>query len=212
MSARLLLLAALVLPGCMRREAPRAIELRGTEELVALLDSATNPSHLTTARDETARLNEAMRAPPSGYAMVVVGVKASESHDAIVVLTDPGKGRILPLFFGGSEGAAIARRLSNESRADLATHDLLDAAIRELGGRVVRAQLDERTHERYRGSVTVVIGERTVSLAAGAADAIAMAVGNAAPLFLAERLFDGEEDGGDVAHAGDHGGSEPLPL
>lgn len=210
-----LALAGLVLFGCRGREAARTLDSQSDATLLATMECVANGANTRPSNEASVRLGEALREAPAGYAFVVVGMKASREHEAIVILTDPSAGRILPLFIGGTEGMSIELRLAKKKFDRPLTHDLLDAAIRELGGRVIRSQIDSVQGESFFGSVVVLVGERTVSLAARPSDAIAMAIGNDAPLFVAKAILDrldvAEKDE-DVARAQTRPTPDPLPL
>ena len=197
-----LALAGLVLFGCRGREAARTLDSQSDATLLATMECVANGANTRPSNEASVRLGEALREAPAGYAFVVVGMKASREHEAIVILTDPSAGRILPLFIGGTEGMSIELRLAKKKFDRPLTHDLL-------------SQIDSVQGESFFGSVVVLVGERTVSLAARPSDAIAMAIGNDAPLFVAKAILDRldvSEKDEDVARAQTRPTPDPLPL
>ena len=209
------LLLGVCIVGCHRREDVHAFDRAPDDALGEWLAGAAATTGASAESDEATRLRETMRDPPPGYALAVVGMKNSREHGAIVILTDPARGRFVPLVVGAADGLAIELRLSKQKFEQPMTHDLLDQAIRALGGRVVRAQLDSVDAKNYRASVILVVGERTLALDARPSDAIALAVGNDAPLFVSARLFETEDthDGEDsVSHANEEKAAEAVPL
>ena len=90
----------------------------------------------------------------------------------------------------GTEALSIQLRLSKQRFGRPLTHDLIESIVRELGGKVVRAQVDEIRGEAYIGSVFVQNGERVARIDARPSDAIALALGNALPIFVARKVVD----------------------
>lgn len=107
-----------------------------------------------------------------------------------MVLVDGHGRRGLVLFIGGSEALAISLRLQHENYERPLTHDLMDSALAQLGGTVVSASVDRIEHDTYFGSVVIRKGTRKIELDARPSDAIALALGSSAPLFVADRVLE----------------------
>jgi bifunctional DNase/RNase len=121
----------------------------------------------------------------------VEGIFVSPGSMAPVVLLSERDGaRTLPIWVGYLEAEAIRRSLSGEQVPRPMTHDLLGDAVRSLGGvveRIVVTRLDggtffARVHLEARGD--------TLSLDARPSDAIALALGMGAPIFVARGVLD----------------------
>jgi bifunctional DNase/RNase len=90
---------------------------------------------------------------------------------------------------GDSEALAIQLRLEGRRFARPLTHDLIDEVLRELGGRVVKVHIEDLRGGVFFGKVFVETRARRFSLDARASDAVAMALGSAAPIFVARDVI-----------------------
>jgi len=127
---------------------------------------------------------------PDPVEMNVVAVLPVRGGGAAVVLVDSSKSTILPIVVGGTEALSINLRLAKQRPGRPLTHDLLDTIVHELGGKVVRSQVDEIRGETFIGSVFVEVKERVVRVDARPSDAIALALGNALPVFVSRKVLD----------------------
>jgi bifunctional DNase/RNase len=97
---------------------------------------------------------------------------------AVVVLTDPGNGRRLPVPMTSQDGTAIERRLRTGAKRSLAARSL-----RALGAHIVRVAIEVDPSGGLSGSVVVargLFGTRDVPLEAS--EAIAVALDEGAPI------------------------------
>jgi bifunctional DNase/RNase len=139
----------------------------------------------------------------------VEGVFVSPGSMApVVMLAERDGRRTLPIWVGYLEAEAIRRNLTGERESRPMTHDLLGDAVRSLGGdveRIVVTRLDAGT---FFARVHLTARGDTLSLDARPSDAIALALGAGAPIFVARRVLDeagevdpdatGGDDPGDV--------------
>jgi hypothetical protein len=121
--------------------------------------------------------------------MKVIGVAPTADGDA-VLLTSVDKNVVVPIFVGGTEALSIGLRQRGEHFQRPLTHDLLDAIMRELGASLVEVRVDEIKNNTFLGTVFVRSGSRVIQLDARPSDAIALAIGNHAPIFVAQRVID----------------------
>ncbi|MBM4356919.1 MAG: bifunctional nuclease family protein [Deltaproteobacteria bacterium] len=214
---RLVAALALMVAGGGCRSADAARELRGDDGdlLVQLVDAAV-ADHAPPARDgenEALRIRVATETPPAGYVLVNVRLQSSEKHGHILLLSDPISGRLLPLFVSGTEGRSLDLRLRKQRFERPLTHDLLDAALVELGGKVVRAQVDELVDGTFHGSLVLVANGRTVRLDARPSDAVALAVGAEAAVVVSADVMQARGlSVEDLARAHEHASAEPIAL
>ena len=127
---------------------------------------------------------------PDLIEMNVAAVLPMRGGGAAVVLIDSKDGKALPISVGGTEALSIQLRLAKQRFGRPLTHDLLESIVREMGGKVVRAQVDEIRGEAYIGSVFVQTGERVARIDARPSDAIALALGNGLPVFVSRKVLD----------------------
>lgn len=129
--------------------------------------------------------SEGAPAPPQGYVIMKVADVVPTSQGNAVLLTDEAEERMLPIFVGGTEALSIQLRLDAKRYERPLTHDLLDNLVGKLGGDLVKVQVDE-----IRGSVFVRQAGKIISVDAMPSDAIALALGRRAPIFVASKVMD----------------------
>jgi hypothetical protein len=91
---------------------------------------------------------------------------------------------------GGTEALSIDLR--NESRRFQRplTHDLLDDVVSKLGGKLVKVHVDSLRSNTFIGRVFLRQEGRSFDVDARPSDAIALAIGNRVPIFVAARVFE----------------------
>jgi uncharacterized protein len=130
---------------------------------------------------------------PAGYVEVtVLQVVQQDDEGAAVLLLDESTSTVLPIFIGGTEATSIALRSRGIMPARPLTHDLLDSIIRKLRGSLVKVQVDKLEDKIFHGSVFVRIAseKRIVRVDARPSDAIALAIGNRLPIYIARKVLD----------------------
>ncbi len=187
---RALLLGMCAVVSCRAAEPRHELE----SELGAAIDAivAVEAEHAAEdeARDEERRVREATKDPPPGYLLATPTARSDTSYGNVVLLTEPLSRKVLPIFVSGTEALSIERRLEKRKFVRPLTHDLLDAAVQKLGARVVRAQVDALRDGVYIGTVVLVRGGDTFALDARPSDAMALAIGNEAPIYVSKKLLD----------------------
>jgi bifunctional DNase/RNase len=127
--------------------------------------------------------------PADDVEVTVVGVGRT-SEGAAVLLGDAAHQIVLPILIGGTEALSIALRSEGRRFARPLTHDLLDAMMRELGGRLLRVRIDDLRGDTFVATIFVRQADRTVELDARPSDAIAMALGNGSPILVSRRVLE----------------------
>lgn len=107
-----------------------------------------------------------------------------------VLLVDAEQRRAVPIFIGGTEGHSIELRLTGGKPPRPLTHDLFDSALAELGARVHSARVVKLETGVYFGVLVLATQGRLRELDSRASDAVAMALGAGAPIFLATRVLE----------------------
>ena len=126
---------------------------------------------------------------PDGYVeMRALRVAPLPQGDA-VLLADAEEAVLLPIFVGGTEALSIQLRLAHEPFERPLTHDLLDSLLRELDGTIAKVQVDELRGTTFIGSVWLRHEGRVVSVDARPSDAIALAIGAGAPIYVARTVL-----------------------
>jgi uncharacterized protein len=127
---------------------------------------------------------------PDGFVeMFVLDVLPTRGGPA-VVLRDKAEKTLVPIWIGTSEAHSIKLRQERRRFPRPLTHDLLDAIMHELGGEIVKIHVDDLKGDTFVGTVYVKKGDRLSHFDARPSDAIALAVGNSAPIFVSKAVID----------------------
>ncbi len=127
---------------------------------------------------------------PDGYVEVQVGDVTESSGGATVELVEAQSHRVVTMVIGGTEGRSILLRKHGSPPPRPLSHDLLDAALHELHAEVLQVQVDKLEAGVYHGTVVLVQDDRVIPLDARPSDAIALALGAKAPIYMARAVLD----------------------
>jgi len=157
--------------------------------------SAATSSVVTAAPPKATSVKEPATAPPNGtapegFVKVRVGGVAPTAQGNAVLLVDEGDVRAVPIFVGESEALSIRLRLERRRYIRPLTHDLLDDMLEELGGRIDSVRVEKLENDVFYGIVVVRDGPRRIELDARSSDAVALALGSGAPIFVARRVLE----------------------
>ena len=123
--------------------------------------------------------------------MTVLEVAPTARGDAVLLVDGEGT-VVVPIFVGGTEALSIKLRLDKQKYQRPLTHDLLDTLLARLGGDLVKVHVDDIKGNIFVG--TVFVRQRsdgkTIDVDARPSDAIALAVGNQVPIFVAKRVIE----------------------
>lgn len=190
--ARLPIAAALLLLGCEREL--DELETDGIEAAIEAVDEAqvhTAPEvRLST---EVVTPNGPLGdpgAPPKGYVEMIPQARSAPEYGNAVLLIEPNEEVVVPIFVGGTEALSIRLRLEKRRFSRPLTHDLLDEMVGKLGAKMVRAQVDSLEENVYIGTVVMKKGTEFIKFDARPSDAIALAIGNKAPIFVSRKVLE----------------------
>lgn len=124
-----------------------------------------------------------------------IGVEAS-SQAYVVMLQEKGGERVLPIWIGKPEAEAIAAHVNGVPHDRPMTHDLAASLIAGLGALLRRVQVVRVVKGTFHGELHLTRAGAPIVVDARPSDAIAIAVRLDAPIFIAEQLFDDEDDAG----------------
>ena len=105
-------------------------------------------------------------------------------------LVDDDEGVMVPISIGGTEALSISLRLESESFTRPLTHDLLDEVMARLGGELLHVQIDRMEQGVFHASVHILHAGEVTSLDARSSDAVALAVGSDAPIYVARGVVE----------------------
>jgi bifunctional DNase/RNase len=179
---------ALSLVGCIARNIPPD---KGPSAAPA--PSAPAPAHLPAPPADGAVATNLDAEPviaPAGYIPMHPSAVFATHDGEVLALVDEKESAVLPIFVGTTEATSIRLRLGKRRYERPLTHDLIDTLMHELDARVVKAQVDDLRDSTFIGSLVVRTKNRTIELDARPSDAIAIALGNDAPIFVACRVLE----------------------
>ena len=128
--------------------------------------------------------------PPKDFVeMTVASVMEYRGSQAVVLKTLSGD-YTLEIWIGPSEAFVIDLRLNRRRFQRPLTHDLLDTIMRELGGKLIKIQVDDLKNNTFVGTVFVKHNKKVIPIDARPSDSIALAIGNRAPIFVAQKVLD----------------------
>jgi bifunctional DNase/RNase len=128
--------------------------------------------------------------PPEGFVeMTVANLIEYRGSQAVVLKTLSGD-YSLEIWIGPSEAFAIDLRLNRRRFQRPLTHDLLDTILREMGGKLIKIQVDDLKDNTFVGTVFIKHNQRVIPIDARPSDSIALALGNRAPIFVAKKVLE----------------------
>jgi len=127
---------------------------------------------------------------PEGFRKAEVLHVVEVAQGFAVLLAEESHQRVIPIFVGQTEAMAIHLRLQRRRYERPLTHDLLDDMLSRLKARVVKVHIDGVKTGVFVGTVFVATATETLEFDARSSDAIALAVGNGIPIFVADDVFE----------------------
>jgi uncharacterized protein len=112
------------------------------------------------------------------------------SNAPIVILKNATGERCLPIWIGLAEATAIASALKKVELARPLTHDLLVNMLRELNASVSRIVIGGLHENTFIAVVEMRVGDVVHSIDARPSDAIAIAIREEAPIYVASEVLD----------------------
>ena len=122
----------------------------------------------------------------------LLGVRLEPPTNAPVLLLKElsGDGRVLPIYIGGPEAAAIALAQDGEVPPRPLTHDLLRNVLVQLGAEVVQVVITDLQEHTFFAELHLRVGDVTHVVSCRPSDAVALAVRAGTPLFAADEVLD----------------------
>lgn len=146
--------------------------------------------------------------------MELVGVRLElPANTPIVLLREQaGRRRVLPIYIGGPEAAAIAYALEGVESPRPLTHDLFKNVLDELGVQLVRVVVTEMREHTYFAELHLDRAGSTSVVSSRPSDSIALAVRTGSPIFADEDMLDqyAQEQPEEEEAAGEEGEAEEI--
>lgn len=116
--------------------------------------------------------------------------------EQVVILSERGGDRYLPIVIGICEANAIRYHVHGIQPPRPLTHDLLCNIIENLGGEVVRMVISDLSDRTFYAQIIVDVGDEEIAIDARPSDAIALAVRVDCPIFIEEHVLEKNESEG----------------
>lgn len=122
--------------------------------------------------------------------LVAVRIELPGNIPVVVLREREGEHRLLPIFIGQPEAAAIAFALDGVVTQRPMTHDLLRDVVAELGATVERVVITHLEEGTFYADLHLQAGDRSLQVSSRPSDAMALALRVECPIFATEELLD----------------------
>ena len=122
--------------------------------------------------------------------LAALAVEATAGAPVVVLREHDEPHRLLPIFIGGTEAAAISLAVSGQEPPRPLTHDLLSAVVTSLGGHLDAVEVTAVDEGAFVAALSMVGPGGEVRLDARPSDAIALALRLDAPVFVSDQVLD----------------------
>ncbi len=112
------------------------------------------------------------------------------SNVPIVILRDADSRLLLPIWIGVFEANAIALRLEGVETPRPMTHDLLRAALAQLGAKVQKIVICDLQESTFFALIHVAVEDRELTIDSRPSDAIALALRSEAPIYALDHVLE----------------------
>jgi uncharacterized protein len=125
-------------------------------------------------------------------AVELLGVRLEPPANTPIVLLreTEGRRRVLPIFIGGPEAAAIAYAVEGVVPPRPLTHDLLRTVMEELGASLEKIVVNDMREHTYYAELHLVVGGLPHTVSSRPSDAIALALRTGSPIFVEDAVMD----------------------
>ncbi len=117
-------------------------------------------------------------------------VHSDRTTDGQMYLRELGGGRFFPIVISIFETLEIHRKVHGMPTRRPMTHDLFAALLKELGAELRSVEITELKDEIFHARMNLVHGSREFTLDARPSDAVALATGTGARIFVDESILD----------------------
>jgi len=111
------------------------------------------------------------------------------SSTPLLLLEEVQGDRVLPIYIGAPEAAAIAYALQGVSAPRPMTHDLLGNVITSLHARLFSVEITELVDNTFFATLRLLGDQNEILVSARPSDAVALALRVGAPILVADELM-----------------------
>ncbi|UCC66218.1 MAG: bifunctional nuclease family protein [Deltaproteobacteria bacterium] len=131
-------------------------------------------------------------------------------NTTVIVLLDPKKERVLPIWIGSMEGNAIAMGMEKVTTPRPMTHDLMKNILEEFQVQVIKIVVTELKDDTFYAVIHLTVDGEELEIDSRPSDAIALAVRAQAPIYCTEKLLKEASDLGLLKQRSDLDDSEDM--
>ncbi|MEO0225713.1 MAG: bifunctional nuclease family protein [candidate division WOR-3 bacterium] len=117
-------------------------------------------------------------------------VSDSESDSYVMLLKEKQGEKILPIFIGANEAAAIIVALEGVPFPRPLTHDLLKLVIDALNGKVIRVVVTDLNKDTFYAKIYIETNGNLIGIDARPSDSVALAVRAKSPVYVADSIME----------------------
>jgi len=143
------------------------------------------PAVHSAAVTQAVRKGAPVRCPEGYVRMTVHGL-----FEDVVLLMDPDHQKVVPIAVADAEALSIRLRLAKRPFVRPLTHDLMDSVLARLGDRVESVRVERVEDDSFVATVVIDDHGKRLEFDARSSDAIALALGNDAPIFVAKKVLE----------------------
>jgi bifunctional DNase/RNase len=134
--------------------------------------------------------------------MELLGVRLEQPANTPIVLLreSEGRRRVLPIYIGNPEAAAIHYALEGHVPPRPLTHDLLRDLLERLGANLEKVVVTELVEHTYYAELHLRLPDSALTVSSRPSDAIALAVRTGSPIYVEEVVL---EEAGQEAEVDD---------
>jgi len=110
----------------------------------------------------------------------------------LLLLEEVAGERVLPIFIGAPEAAAIAYALQGVESPRPMSHDLLGHVIKALGAKLFAVEITELLDNTFYASLRLVRAGQEITVSSRPSDAVALALRVGAPILVSDDLMASE--------------------
>jgi bifunctional DNase/RNase len=123
----------------------------------------------------------------------VSGVAMDDRHKSpVIILQEKDGERVLPIWIGGTEAHAIMAQIAGKKFQRPLTHDLMVNIIKDLKAKILKVSITDLKDNTFYAEVLIQRHNELVTIDARPSDSIALAVRTNSPIYIAEKLLEGE--------------------
>jgi len=113
----------------------------------------------------------------------------NNSNSPVMLLREASNGKVLPIYIGPAEAAAIAYSLEKVKAIRPLTIDLMKLILEGTKSRVKRVNVTSIRNDTFYAEIIIEADNRIISIDARPSDSVALALRTNSPIYVAEEVM-----------------------